>query len=263
MATQDLIQRYEKAYERYQNRHISWIKKFHAVVKEIPHVKYAKNITEESIKRLEKEIWPKFSERKKKRARKEYEQQYEEGKEGIYFPKPPYKPPTEGEWLKNPYEDILPKTAPPPNTEPDEDDYRPDVDSEAELWDWIERVIQSVVVTTSPWGNPNEIPGERANIIQLIESAFNNAKNKFGEDLKFLEYLEENADEFNELTLKAIHGYESGGQIHHIEQGGEQAMGQILTLLNFGAPVSQWAEEDMRNGDFGNVFWGSGEDFYQ
>jgi len=149
------------------------------------------------------------------------------------------------------------------DTDPDADDYNPNVDSEAELLDWIERVIQSVTVTISPWGNPNEIHGERDKIIQLIESAFNNAKNKFGEDLKFLEYLEENADEFNELTLKAIHGYESGGQIHYIEQGGEQAMGQILTLLNFGAPISQWAEEDMLNDDFGNVFWGSGEDFYQ
>jgi len=103
LARQDLIQRYEKAYERYQKRRISWIEKFHAVVKEIPHVKYAKNITEESIKRLEKQIWPNLSERTKKRARKEYEQQYEEGREGIYFPKPPYKPQTESEWLKIPY----------------------------------------------------------------------------------------------------------------------------------------------------------------
>lgn len=263
MAKEDLIQRYEKAYERYQNRRISWVEKFHAVVKEIPHVKYAKNITEESIKRLEREIWPKFSERKKKSARKEYERQYEEGHEGIYFPKPPYKPPTEEEWLKIPVKDILPRTIPQEDEGPDIDDWKPNIDSEAELRQWIVDVIESVEVTTSSWGDPNEIPGERSKIIQLVESAFNNAKNKFGEDLKFLKYLEDNANEFNELTLKAIHGYESHGEIRYIEQGGEQAMGQILTLLNFGAPISQWAEEDMHNGDFSNVFWGSGDDFYQ
>lgn len=263
MANDDLISRYEKAYENYQKRRMSWVEKFHAVVKEIPHVKYAKNITEKSIKRLQKEVWPKLTERTKKKARKEYERLYEEGAEGIYFPKPPYKPPTEEDFLKIPVQDILPRTVSPINEEPDEDGYTPTVDSEAELRQWIANVIESVVVSTSPWGIPNEIYGERAKIIQLIESAFNNAKNKFGEEVKFLRYLEENSDTFNELTLKAIHGYESGGQIHYIEQGGEQAMGQILTLLNFGAPISQWAEEDMRNGDFSNVFWGSGEDFYQ
>ena len=265
----DLIQRYEKAYERYQNRRISWVQKFHAVVKEIPHVKYTKNIKEESIQRLEKAIWPKLSKRVKKEARKEYERRYEEGLEGIYYPKPPYIPPSEKDFLnppvKVPVEDILPKTVPPieTNDEPDEDNYSPTVDSEAELYDWIDEVISSVVVTTSPWGTPNEIHGERERIVRLIESAFNNAKNKFGEDLKFLEYLEEKADEFHELTLKAIHGYESKGQIVYIEQGGEQALGNILTLLNFGNPISQWGEEEFTYGNYDAVFWGTGEDFYE
>lgn len=255
-------QEWKIEYALLKRRAQRWVEEFHAVA-DLPE--RPKRITKEAIEKLRNMRWPKIPESLKKQWREEYEKRYEEGQEGIYFPKPPYKPPTEGEWLKIPYEDILPRTVPQQDTTPDEDGYNPNVDSEAELYDWIERVIQSVTVpTTSPWGTPNEIHGERAKIIQLIESAFNNAKNKFGEDLKFLEYLEENADEFNELTLKAIHGYESGGENHYIEQGGEQAMGQILTLLNFGAPVSQWAEEeDMRNGDFSNVFWGNGEDFYQ
>lgn len=266
MADEDLIQRYEDARRRYENRIKSWVVKFHAIIKPLPRVKHTKNITEKSIERLETVIWPKISKRRKKEAHKEYEIQYENREPSVYVPKPPYNPPTETDFLNNNIPDVTQPSSQPLEEQdevPDEDGYTSTIDSEAELRQWIANVIESVVVSTSPWGVPNEIYGERAKIIQLVESAFNNAKSKFGEDIKFLRYLEENSDTFNELTLKAIHGYESGGQIHYIEQGGEQAMGQILTLLNFGAPVSQWAEEDMRNGDFSNVFWGSGEDFYQ
>ena len=267
MAKQDLIQRYEEAYGRYENRIKSWTKKFHAVMKQVPKVKYSKNITEKSIERLEKQKWGEFSQRKRKEGRKRYEILYENKSPSVYTPKPPYEPPSEQDYFNNPdYDEDYDREweeQHPGWDEPDEDGYTYTVDSEAELRAWITEVIDSVVVTKSPWGTPNEIYGERERIKQLVESAFNNAKNKFGEERKFLKYLQDNARKFNELTLKAIHGYESKGQIVYIEQGGEQALGNILTLLNFGHPISQWAEEEVTYGNYDAVFWGSGEDFYE
>lgn len=257
-------QEWETEFKKLQRRVREWKRKFHAVP-DLPQK--PERVTKKDIERLKQFKWKNIEEAVKKRWRKEYEYRYEQEDEEVYQPKPPYTPPTETDFYDNlDYGDDYDhewEEQHPDWEEPDEDGYTSTVDSESELRQWIADVIESVVVSTSPWGIPNEIYGERAKIIQLIESAFNNAKNKFSEEVKFLRYLEENSDTFNELTLKAIHGYESGGQIHYIEQGGEQAMGQILTLLNFGTPISQWAEEDMRNGDFSNVFWGSGEDFYQ
>ena len=233
MAKEDLIQRYEKAYKRYQNRRISWVEKFHAVVKEIPHVKYAKNITEESIKRLERERWPKFSERKKKSAQKEYEQQYEEGKEGIYFPKPPYTPPTEEDWLKVPYEDILPRTAPPPDTEPDDDGYKDPVDSRAEIMAWIDRNIYSTTVERENEGAKEKL--ERL----VIEAA-----DQYGDDTAYYIHLENNAARLNQLAEQVIKYHRKGSYGYSEEL---VALTEFATILNLGRPLSPHESERLEN----------------
>lgn len=234
MATQDLIQRYEKAYERYQKRRISWIKKFHAVAEEIPHVKYAKNITEKSIERLERQIWPKLSERAKKRARKEYEQQYEEGKEGIYFPKPPYTPPTEKDWLKVPYQDILPRTVSQQDTEPDEDGYKEPVVSRDEIEAWIDANINTIVVD-------RELDGVREQLGNLVLEA----ADAYGDYDAYLAYLEQNAGTLNELATKAMSGYVGkGGKIY---QEDPQALSKFATVLNLKRPLDQSQSERLEN----------------
>ena len=257
-------QEWETEYKKLQRRVRDWKRKFHAVP-DMP-VK-PERITKKDIERLKQFKWKNIDESMKKRWRQEYEYRYENKMPEIYQPKPPYNPPTEQDYYDNPdygedydreWEEQHPEW-----DEPDEDGYAETVDSEAELRTWIAEVVDSVVVTKSPWGKPNEIYGERERIKQLVESAFNNAKNKFGGERKFLQYLQDNAQEFNELTLKAIHGYESKGQIVYIEQGGEQALGNILTLLNFGNPISQWSEEEFTYGNYDAVFWGTGEDFYE
>lgn len=234
MAKEDLIQRYEKAYERYQKRLISWVEKFHAVVKEIPHVKYAKNITEESIKRLEREIWPKFSERKKKSARKEYERQYEEGKEGIYFPKPPYTPPTEKGWLKVPYKDILPGTATPPVSGPDEDGYREPVVSRDEIIAWVDANINDITVE-------RELDGVREQLNNLVLEA----ADAYGDYETYLGYLEQNAGTLNELVTKALSGYV--GKSGKIYQEDPQALSKFATVLNLNRPLDQSQSERLEN----------------
>lgn len=236
MANDDLISRYEKAYENYQNRRISWVEKFHAVVKEIPHVKYAKNITEKSIKRLQKEVWPKLTERTKKKARKEYERLYEEGAEGIYFPKPPYKPPTEHDYMEVPYQDILPRTVTPvpSNEEPDEDGYNPTVDSRAELQKWISLVITDVVISLP---DKEIIGGVAERLEDYVYQAFWQAEHYLA-DVEYLQYLQDNTERFHDLALKAIHGYDSKGTIRYLEQGGETALPQFVTLLNFNKPIT-------------------------
>ena len=235
MANDDLISRYEKAYENYQNRRMSWVEKFHAVVKEIPHVKYAKNITEKSIKRLQKEVWPKLTERTKKKARKEYERLYEEGAEGIYFPKPPYKPPTEEDFLKIPVQDILPRTVPPitePPT-PDDDDYKDPVDSRAEIMAWIDRNIYSITVERENEGAKEKL--ERL----VIEAA-----DQYGNDTVYYIHLENNAARLNQLAEQVIRYHRKGSYGYQEEL---VALTEFATILNLGRPLSPHESERLEN----------------
>ena len=233
MANDDLISRYEKAYENYQKRRIRWVEKFHAVVKEIPHVKYAKNITEKSIERLQKEVWPKISEKAKKKARKEYERLYEEGAEGIYFPKPPYKPPTEHEYMKIPYQDILPKTAPPVNEEPDDDGYKEPVDSRAEIMAWIDRNIYSITVERENEGAKEKL--ERL----VIEAA-----DQYGDDAAYYKHLENNAARLNQLAEQVVKYHRKGSYGYQEEL---VALTEFATILNLGRPLSPHESERLEN----------------
>lgn len=233
MANDDLISRYEKAYENYQNRRMSWVKKFHAVVKEIPHVKYAKNITEKSIKRLQKEVWPKLTERTKKKARKEYERLYEEGAEGIYFPKPPYKPPTEEDFLKIPVQDILPRTVPAVNEEPDDDGYKEPVDSRAEIMAWIDRNIYGITVE-------RENEGAREKLERLVIEA----ADAYGDDNAYYIYLENNTARLNQLAEEVIKYHRKGSYGYQEET---VALTQFATILNLGRPLSPHESERLEN----------------
>lgn len=250
-------------YRKAQNRVDEWAKKFRASY-ELPQ-KAPKVIKKKNIEQLKNVNWRKFTEKQKQIAREEFEVYYEGEVPEVYSKQKEYVPPTEADWIEgyDPLSDMIERPEMYWDEEKDEEGYSIVLDSEEELRKWIEKVIESVVVSVSPWGTPNELYGERDKIKELVYSAFNNAKNKFKQELKFLAYLEQNANEIHELTLKAIHGYESDGQRVYLEEGGESAMAQIMTILNFGSPIGQTAEEDFMNGDFGDTFWGSGEDFYE
>ncbi len=240
MANDDLISRYEKAYENYQNRRMSWVEKFHAVVKEIPHVKYAKNITEKSIKRLQQAVWPKISERAKKKARKEYERLYEEGVEGIYFPKPPYKPPTERDYMEIPYQDILPRTAPPVNEEPDDDGYKEPVDSRAEIEAWITRYIDPIDLDLIGT-NLVEKDGVRDTIERLILEA----ADAYGDYDAYYSYLEEKAGVIVDLATKALMAYI--GYKGWTYDSFPEAMPELATVLNLGRPLTKEQSERLQD----------------
>lgn len=226
----DLMQRYEDAYNRYKNRRISWVQKFHAVAKEIPHVKHPKNITEKSIQRLEKAVWPKFSERQKKEYRKEYERKYEEGLEGIYFPKPPYNPPTEKDFLRVPVEDVLPKTV--PQTEAPEEPEEPVV-SRDEIEAWINANIYS-------------ISEERENegVKEFLEKLVLEAADAYGDYEGYLNHLEANADMLNKLAEEAIKYHKKDS----LEKEEELcAVSEFATILNLGRPLTPSQAERLEN----------------
>lgn len=238
MAKQDLIQRYEEAYKRYENRIKSWAKKFHAVVKQIPKVKFAKNITEKSIERLEKQKWTKYSERKKKEARKEYEIQYENRAPTVYKPRPPYIPPTEQEFFDNPdygedydreWEEQHPGWE-----EPDEDGYIETVVSRDEIEAWIERNISAITVDV-------ELDGMR----EKLENIVLEAADAYGDYSLYLGYLEQHASELIKLAESAIAGYI--GYKGRVYQQDPYALNQFATILNMGRPLSQTQSERLEN----------------
>lgn len=237
MPKQDLIQRYEEAYKRYENRIKSWTKKFHAVVKQIPKVKYTKNISEKSIERLEKQKWTQYSERKKKEARKEYEIQYENRMPSVYKPKPPYNPPTEQDFLNNISFDELEhekQFLEPDYEEPDEDGYRETVVSRDEIEAWIDANINTIVVD-------RELDDVREQLGNLVLEA----ADAYGDYNAYLAYLEQNAGTLNELATKAMSGYVGkGGKIY---QEDPQALSKFATVLNLKRPLDQSQSERLEN----------------
>ena len=237
MPRQDLIQRYEEAYRRYENRIKSWTKKFHAVVKQIPKVKFTKNISEKSIERLEKQKWTQYSERKKKEARKEYEIQYENRVPTVYKPKPTYTPPTEQDYFNNPdyggeydreWEEQHPAW-----DEPDEDGYTETLVSRDEIEAWIDANINSIMVD-------REVEGMKETLERLVLEA----ADAYGDYEGYLNYLEENAAQLTATAEKAIK-YKRKGSSGYEEES--TAVAEFATILNLGRPLSAHESERLEN----------------
>ena len=237
MPRQDLIQRYEEAYKRYENRIKSWTKKFHAVVKQIPKVKFTKNISEKSIERLEKQKWSHYSERKKKEARKEYEIQYENRMPAVYKPKPVYTPPTEQDYFNNPdYGDDYDREweeQHPGWDEPDEDGYTETVDSRAEIMAWIDRNIYGITVE-------RENEGAREQLERLVIEA----ADAYGDDNAYYIYLENNTARLNQLAEQVIKYHRKGSYGYQEET---VALTEFATILNLGRPLSPHESERLEN----------------
>ena len=198
-------------------------------------------IHKKDIERLKNINWKNIADIEKKKAREEYEYRYEQKMPEIYEPEPPYIPPSEQDydnrepeehedvWVgyepeyEEPYEE--------PNEEPDEDGYTETVDSRAEIEEWITKVIDTISLD-------REIPKVRETLINLIEDAARD--NDYSND--FYNYLEDNSDRFNELAIKALHGYirKSDNAIIYYEEGGENALPSFITLLNYGRPIDQY-----------------------
>lgn len=229
MPRQDLIQRYEEAYKRYENRIKSWTKKFHAVVKQIPKVKFTKNISEKSIERLEKQKWTQYSERKKKQARKEYEIQYENREPSVYAPKPPYTPPSEQDFLDNlslVELDHEKQFLEPDYEELDEDGYTETIVSRDEIEAWIDANIETIAVD-------RELDGVREQLHSLVLEA----ADAYGDYGEYLSYLEQNASQLNNLAQKAMAGYRgNGGKVYQEDPG---ALSEFATVLNLNRPLDQ------------------------
>lgn len=216
-------------YRKALNRVESWKNKFHAVF-DMPN--RPENIHKKDIERLKNINWKKLADVEKKKAREEYEYKYEQKMPEIYKPEPPYSPPTEQDYFDNPDdedEEQFPWAD--EEDEQDEDGYTETVDSRAEIEEWIERVIDTISLD-------REIPEVREKLISLVEDAAR--ANDYSED--FYNYLEENSDRFNELAVKALHGYKkkSDGSTVHEEDGGENALPAFVTLLNYGRPIDQY-----------------------
>ena len=236
MPRQDLIQRYEEAYKRYENRIKSWTKKFHAVVKQIPKVKFTKNISEKSIERLEKQKWSQYSERKKKEARKEYEIQYENRVPTVYKPKPAYTPPTEQDFTSGLVQDEVYTDnyfITEPDEEPDEDGYTETVDSRAEIMAWIDRNIYGITVE-------RENEGAREQLERLVIEA----ADAYGDDNAYYIYLENNTARLNQLAEQVIKYHRKGSYGYQEET---VALTEFATILNLGRPLSPHESERLEN----------------
>ena len=237
MPKQDLIQRYEEAYKRYENRIKSWTKKFHAVVKQIPKVKFTKNISEKSIERLEKQKWTQYSERKKKEARKEYEIQYENRVPTIYKPKPTYTPPTEQDFYNNITQEELDYERQFVDDnwyeEHDEDGYRETLVSRDEIEAWIDANINSIAVD-------REVDGMKDTLGRLVLEA----ADAYGDYEGYLNYLEENAAQLTATAEKAIKYKRKGASSYEEES---TAVSEFATILNLGRPLSVHESERLEN----------------
>ena len=219
-------------YRKALNRVATWKNKFHAVF-DMPSK--PKTIYKEAIERLKNINWKNLAEIEKKRAREEYEYKYEQKMPEIYKPEPPYVPPSEQDYFDNSdqdqyYEDSR-RLDEQEDEELDEDGYTETVDSREEIEAWIEKVIDTISLD-------REIPEVREKLISLIEDAAR--ANDYSND--FYNYLEDNSDRFNELAIKALHGYirKSDNAIIYYEEGGENALPAFVTLLNYGKPIDQY-----------------------
>lgn len=228
---------WEKQYNLLKRRISDWKRKFHAVFNELP-IK-PQRVTKADIQRLKDITWKKLTPLQKESARKEYTYRYDEKWEDVYKPQPPYIPPTETDFYSNldygnEYDEEWEEQHPDWDKE-DEDGYKEAVVSEDEIQEWITSTIEAITID-------QEIPAVREQLISLVESAIRQS----GYNRSYFEYLEEKADEFNNLAMKAMHGYiRRNGKVIYIEKDGETAFAAFATLLNLGRPLEQSQSEDL------------------
>lgn len=247
-------QEWETEYKKLKRRVSDWKHKFHAVP-DLPTK--PERITKKDIERLKQFKWKNIPEAMKKVWRKEYEYRYENKMPEVYQPKQQYTPPTEQDYFNNPdygddydeeWEEQHPDWA-------DEDGYTPTVDSRAELAEWINKVIYSVVESLPE----NEVlTGVAERLEDYANQAFWQAEHYNAEN-NYLSYLQENAEKLHDLALKAIHGRESNGNTYYLEAGGAMALPEFVTILNFNNPISP---EESSQYNEANIFGGTFEEKY-
>lgn len=217
---------------RLLNRAGEWVRKFHAVA-DIPTK--PDRATKSAIQRIKEMVWKNIDEPTRKQYRKEYEYQYENKIPDIYMPKPPYKPPTEKDFLNNIAPDVpqpLPHTSNEADEEADEDGYRETVVSRDEIEAWIDRNIYSVTVDK-----------ENEGAKELLERITLEAADTYGDYEGYLNHLEANASQLNQLAEKIIKYHSKKSSAYQEES---DSLSQFATILNLGRPLTQSQSERLQ-----------------
>lgn len=221
---------WNKEMERLLNRAGEWVRKFHAVA-DIPTK--PDRATKSAIERIRQMVWRNVDESTRKQYRKEYEYRYENKMPEVYVPKPPYKPPTETDFLNNKVPET-PQASHPPvaeqDDEPDEDGYAETVVSRDEIEAWIDANINTITVD-------RELDGVREQLNELVFEA----ADAYGDYGEYLNYLEQNASRLNNLAQKAMSGYR--GKNGKIYQEDSSALSEFATVLNLNRPLAQTQSE--------------------
>lgn len=225
-------QEWETEFKKLQRRVREWKRKFHAVP-DLP-VK-PERITKKDIECLKQFKWKNVSEAEKKQWRKEYEYRYENKMPEVYQPKPPYKPPTETDFVNNNIPDV-PQSLPSSeesDEEQDEDGYTETVVSRDEIEAWIDRNIYGIVVEK-----------ENEGAKELLEKIVLEAADQYGDYEGYLNHLEANASRLNQLAEKIIkyHAKNSGGY-----QEESSALSEFATILNLGRPLTTSQSERLQD----------------
>ena len=218
--------------ERLLNRAGDWVRKFHAVA-DIPTK--PDRATKSAIQRLKEMVWKKLDEPTRKQYRKEYEYRYENKTPEIYKPKPPYKPPSEKDFINNIPDVPQPASQPPEESdeEPDEDGYTETVDSRAEIMAWIDRNIYGITVE-------RENEGAREQLERLVIEA----ADAYCDDNAYYIYLESNTARLNQLAEQVIKYHRKGSYGYQQET---VALTEFATILNLGRPLSPHESERLEN----------------
>lgn len=223
---------WNKEMERLLNRAGDWVRKFHAVA-DIPTK--PDRATKSAIQRLKEMVWKNLDEPTRKQYRKEYEYRYENKMPEIYKPKPPYKPPSEKDFINN-IPDV-PQTASQPPEEsdegPDEDGYRETLVSRDEIEAWIDANINSITVD-------REVDGMKDTLGRLVLEA----ADAYGDYEGYLNYLEEKAAQLTATAEKAIK-YKRKGSSGYEEES--TTVSEFATILNLGRPLSAHESERLEN----------------
>lgn len=226
-------QEWQTEYKKLQRRVRDWKRKFHVVV-DLPQK--PERVTKRDIERLKQMTWKNLDEGTKAYARKEYEYRYENKMPEVYSPKPPYKPPTETDFINNNIPETPQPLSPLPEEldgEPDEDGYTETVISRDEIEAWIDANIYS-------------ISAERENegVKELLENLVLEAAYAYGDYEAYLNYLEANADRLNKLADKAIKYHKKNSPEKQQEQ---YAISEFATVLNLGRPLTPSQAERLEN----------------
>lgn len=218
--------------ERLLNRAGDWVRKFHAVA-DIPTK--PDRATKSAIQRLKEMVWKNLDEPTRNQYRKEYEYRYENKMPEIYKPKPPYKPPSEKDFINNIPDVPQPASQPPEESdeEPDEDGYAETVDSRAEIEAWIDRNIYAITVE-------RENEGAKEKLERLVLEA----ADQYGDDASYYIHLERNAARLNQLAEQVVKYHRKGSYGYQEEL---VALTEFATILNLGRPLSPHESERLEN----------------